>query len=83
MQNQTCENRKETEVLLRKLEAVRKEKEEAMEQIENLEKKLRNQENDTSEQISHLREANDAERSRCEDLIKELQRLRNMPGRKC
>lgn len=63
------------------LEAESKAKVDAMKQIDELKNDLRNQDTHTGEEISRLREETSAERSRCEALIEEVQRLRNMPGR--
>ena len=64
------------------LEAESKAKEDAMKQIDELKNDLKNQDTHTGEEISRLLEATSAGRSRCEALIEEVQRLRNMPGSK-
>ena len=64
------------------LKAESKAKVDAMNQIDKLKNYLKNQDTHTGEEISRLLEATSAERSRCEALIKEVQRLRNIPGSK-
>ncbi|XP_068752246.1 E3 ubiquitin-protein ligase HECTD1-like [Montipora capricornis] len=63
------------------LEAERKAKVDAMNQVDKLKNDLKNQDTHKGEEISRLLEKTSAERSRCEALIEEVQRLRNMPGR--
>ena len=57
-------------------------KKEAMREVEKLSHEFRNQEAHRCEDIARLREATNVERSKCDALREEIERLRSMPGRK-
>lgn len=58
-----------------------KAKKDAMKEVDNLRNELRNQEGLSGEEIAQLREVAKVERSKCDVLREEIQRLRSMPGR--
>ena len=75
--------KKKVKEVKEELEAEGRAKKDAFKQVEKLMNESRNQETNRCEEIARLREVTSVERSKCDALREEIERLRSMPGRKC